>query len=126
MNLMHNCCHLDAFRRNLFVRRRADGRDQTVAIDWAFVGTGAIGEEIEPLVNRSLGFFEVELARARELNDIVIGGYLDGLRDAGWQGDPRRVRLGYTAATALRTLVSYGQILPVVLDEGQHILAEQV
>ena len=123
--LPHTLCHLDAFRRNLFARRSMDGRDQTVAIDWAFVGTGAVGEEIEPLVNRSLGFFEVELAKARELDDIVFGGYLDGLRDAGWQGDPRQMRLGYTAATTLRTLVSLGQSLPVLLDESRHIWVER-
>jgi hypothetical protein len=123
--LPHTICHLDAFRRNLFARRTADGRDQTVAIDWAFVGTGAIGKEIEPLANRSLAFLEVELAKARELDDIVSGGYLDGLCDAGWQGDPRQVRLGYTAATALRTLVSLGQILPALLDESRHIRVEQ-
>jgi hypothetical protein len=123
--LPHTLCHLDAFRRNLFARRSADGRDQTVVIDWAFVGTGAIGEDIEPLVNRSLGFLEVDPIRAQELDDIVFGGYLDGLRDAGWQGDPGQVRLGYTAATALRALVGCGQFLPVLLDESQHIMIEQ-
>jgi AcrR family transcriptional regulator len=100
--LPHTICHLDAFRRNLFARVGADGRDQTVAIDWAFVGTGAIGEEIEPLVLRSLAFGEVEPGEAHELDEAVFAGYLDGLRDAGWRGDPRQARLGYTAAAASR------------------------
>ncbi|MGC9397076.1 MAG: hypothetical protein ACP5J4_19710 [Anaerolineae bacterium] len=124
--LPHTLCHLDAFRRNLFGRRSADGRDQTVAIDWAFAGTGAVGEEIEPLVNRSLGFLEVDPTRAQELDDIVFGGYLEGLRDAGWRGDPGQVRLGYTAATTLRALVSYGQIVLALIDESKHSLIEQL
>ena len=123
--LPRTICHLDAFSRNLFSRRGVDS-DQTVAIDWAFVGRGAVGEEIEPLVCRSLGFYDVALTQAQELDGVVFAGYLDGLRDAGWQGDPRQVRLGYTAAVALRCLVTIGQILPTVLDESQHSLTLQI
>jgi hypothetical protein len=43
-------CHMDAFRRNLFARRTPEGEDQTVAIDWSYVGCGAVGEELVPLV----------------------------------------------------------------------------
>jgi hypothetical protein len=32
----------------------------------------------------------------------VFGGYLRGLRDAGWAGNPDLVRLGYAAAVGLR------------------------
>jgi hypothetical protein len=42
--------HLDLFRRNLFARQTADGDDQTVIIDWAFVGRGPIGADLSPLV----------------------------------------------------------------------------
>src|SRR5919201_6300912 len=42
--LPHTLCHLDAFRRNLFARVTDDGRQQTVAIDWASIGFAALGE----------------------------------------------------------------------------------
>lgn len=95
-------CQLDAYRPNLFLRRGAKGADQTVAIDWVFAGIGAIGEEIANLLAASLIWFEYDAAAARSLDEAVFAGYLDGLREAGWQGDPRLVRLGYTAACALR------------------------
>ncbi len=41
-------CHHDAFRRNLLTRRGSTGAEQTVAIDWQMVGTGAVGEELAP------------------------------------------------------------------------------
>jgi hypothetical protein len=53
-SLPQTLCHIDAFRRNLFVRRGVDGGDQTLAIDWADAGIGAIGEEIVRLVSGSL------------------------------------------------------------------------
>ncbi|MEZ4558690.1 MAG: hypothetical protein R2854_20045 [Caldilineaceae bacterium] len=38
--------HHDAFRRNLLARHDAQGRAQTVAVDWAMFGYGGVGEEI--------------------------------------------------------------------------------
>lgn len=94
-------CHMDAFRRNLFARRGPDSSHQTLAIDWADAGIGAIGQDIVPLVSGSLILREVEWAKASELDRIVFDGYLAGLCDAGWCGDSRVLRFGYSAASAL-------------------------
>jgi hypothetical protein len=118
--------HLDVFRRNLFARRTADGDYQTVAIDWAYAGRGAIGEELVPLIPASVYFREVELDKAQMLDQIVFAGYLQGLRDVGWRGDPREVRLGYAAAGCLRyTFGEIGRFLAVILDESLHVMAQQ-
>jgi hypothetical protein len=61
-----------------------------------------VGEEIATLVTTSVLLFEVELRELPDFDDLIFSNYLEGLREAGWQGDPRMVRLGYTAATALR------------------------
>jgi hypothetical protein len=95
-------CHLDAYRPNLFIRRDAQGSNQTVAVDWVFTGIASVGEEIANLLAASLIWFEYDAAEARNLDEAVFNGYLNGLRDAGWQEDSRLVRLGYTAACALR------------------------
>ena len=96
--LPQTLCHNDAFRRNLFARRGADGQPETVAIDWAFVGTGAVGQDLGPLVAGTLEFQEVDIAHAAQLDAIVFDGYLNGLRAAGWHDDPRKVRFAYAAA----------------------------
>ena len=95
-------CHLDAYRPNLFIRRDAQGSNQTLAVDWVFTGIASVGEEIANLLAASLIWFEYDAAEARSLDAAVFSGYLNGLRDAGWQDDPRLVRLGYTTACALR------------------------
>jgi Phosphotransferase enzyme family len=120
-------CHRDAFRRNLFMRRREDGHTQTVAIDWAFAGIGAIGEELGPLVHASLVYSEIEFSAAQALDNTVFNGYLTGLEDAGWRSDPRLVRFGYTAASALCIIIGYqiGYGQPLILDEGGHPWLEQ-
>jgi hypothetical protein len=124
--LPQTMCHLDYFRRNLFARQTAGGDYQTVAVDWANTGRGAIGEEIVPLVLASVALYEVDLAQAQALEEIVFGGYLEGLRDAGWRGDPRQVRLGYTAASVRHRCGELERVLGLLLDESQHAWAEQV
>lgn len=106
-HLPQTLLHYDAFRRNLFARHEENGREQTVAVDWTYVGIGAIGEELVSLVHASLSFSEVAMAAAKQLEKICYEGYLEGLKEAGWQGDSRLVRLGYTAGSAMCFGIGY-------------------
>jgi hypothetical protein len=101
-------CHHDASQPNLFARRRTDGSAQTVAIDWESVGHGTFGADIASLVFGTIrrGLFQADSVDA--LDRAVFAGYLDGLRAAGWGGDPVFVRLGYAAAIALRWFLLHG------------------
>jgi hypothetical protein len=102
-NLPQVFCHRDIFGRNLMDRAGdGAGRPETVLIDWAYAGIGALGEELVPLVQATSLWGEVERGTYPELEEAVLSGYVDGLREAGWRGDPRLVRLGYAAASALR------------------------
>lgn len=103
-------CHFDAFRSNLFGQRNQDGLVKTVAIDWALVGSGPIGAEIVALVLVTLVAGRVDWSLARDLDAVVFAGYMEGLRTAGWRGDPRQVRLAYTAALTLRWIGVYGYV----------------
>ena len=98
--LPRTLCHYDAFRPNLFARHGPAGEDQTVAIDWSYIGIGGIGEELAAMVASTLGWFEVDGGKARNLGETVFEGYLAGLRDAGWTGDAMIARLGYAISVA--------------------------
>jgi len=123
--LPQTLCHRDAFRRNLFARGGEDGGYETVTIDWADLGPGPVGEEIVPLVLGTLRFLDLELAQARPLDHIVFEGYLDGLRDAGWRGDPREVRLGFTAGAIRYVLGPISDFLTLLRDEEQYAFWER-
>lgn len=97
--------HLDAFPGNLLAREAAGGQ-QTVALDWAFVGLAALGEEIGHLVAWSLLLDAVAVTEAEQLRAVVLEGYQQGLREAGWPGSAveltRAVACGASIAAALR------------------------
>ncbi len=100
-------CHHDAWRRNLLLVATPDGKEQLATIDWAGLGPGPVGEEIGLLVGVAVLFGNVELADADALVELVLEGYLAGLRGVGWTGDARAVRFGYLATMVLKTRISY-------------------
>jgi hypothetical protein len=88
-----------------------------VAVDWAYAGHGAVGEELEQVVVASLFFFETMGVASHDLDAACFASYVAGLREAGWAGDERLVRLGFTANAALRHTVGLLRLLlPVVTD----------
>ncbi len=117
--------HLDAFRRNMFSRSDKQSNLQTVMIDWAFAGSAAAGEEIAPLVAASLNLLEFDCTQARSLDQVVFEGYIQGLREAGWRGDPRAVRSTYITASVIR-YEGIGELAVMIADKSKHGLLEQM
>jgi hypothetical protein len=119
--LPQTICHHDAFRRNLFARRESDGTEQTVAVDWAFTGIGSLGAEVAPLVLGSLLFFEVVDGDPHALAETALMEYITGLRETGWVGDARAVRLGFLATAALLSTVGpVGLVVAELSDPTQY------
>lgn len=94
-------CHNDAFRRNLMLRPGENGQAKTVAIDWALLGLGHVGQEIGFTIMGDFYALEVAVEQAWELAEAIFAGYSVGLRDAGWPGDLQQARFGYTVTAAL-------------------------
>jgi hypothetical protein len=87
-------CHLDWYPANLF-----GDPHETVAIDWAYCGLGALGEDAANFGPDTLLDAFVPAARGAELVRAIWDGYVAGLADAGWDGD---VRFTFVATVALK------------------------
>ena len=117
-------CHYDLHRRNLMLRQGADGKSELVAIDWSYCGDGALGSDLCELVANNIYLFEVEPSQARELEAKVLAGYLAGLHEAGWSGDPRLVRLAYLISVSLWMGATLPGWVAIQLPEGSGINVE--
>jgi hypothetical protein len=115
--------HGDAIRRNLFARRGTDGSEETVAIDWEFAGHYAAGEEVGQTLSVASAFFDMAPADLPALDEALFAGYLAGLGDAGWHGDPRPVRFAYAAHAALRN--AFNAVGASVPDDTGRAAAQQ-
>jgi hypothetical protein len=118
--------HGDADRRNLFARRGAVGEEETVAIDWALAGVLPLGAELPLLVTASvLWAQEVGPDDLAELADSCLAGYVAGLTDVGWHGDPRLVEAGLAATAALRHGPLFGAVELVGMTPEQRAPIER-
>jgi len=104
VDLPQTLCHFDAAYFNLFACHTSQGHEQTVAIDWAMLGLGAVGEEISVLIWPSLMEFQIDLDQATQFEREVQQGYLEGLGEAGWTGDERLITFACTGHAILRWL----------------------
>lgn len=105
--LPRTVCHLDVWPNNVI--RRPDGT--VVLLDWAFTGDGAVGEDAGNLVPDSFFDWPLRPGFAEDLPERVTEAYLDGLRAAGWPGDPRLAVLGIRASA-----VKYDWLMPWCLQ----------
>jgi hypothetical protein len=122
--LPQTLCHGDAQVSNLFLSNRTGGPLETVAIDWADVGVGPLGLDLAQLISFSLGTNKVEMDQASTLDQAGFEGYLAGLQAIDWRGDPRVVRLGYTAAALKTRTTGVIRAIPFLIDETVRRQAE--
>jgi hypothetical protein len=113
-------CHFDAFGRNLFATTTRDERSRTVAIDWDQCGAARIGDDAGALVVLTLIFLDWPVARADDLEEVVLRGYRDGLASVGWDGPENVVLEGYRLHVINRWLEWVGGVVRLLIDERNH------
>ncbi len=113
--LPQTLCHNDAFRRNIL-----HSDEGIVLLDWALAGRGGLGEELVSLVALALYYSGYSQDYAEQLDQAVFSAYLQGLREAGWRGDRRLARIGYTCGMTLRGLAGVKQDINLLLEPAQH------
>jgi hypothetical protein len=94
--------HHDTHRPNLFARTNDSVQDQTVVIDWSFLGLSAVGEDLGNQISGNLYNLAVEPSLARRYYERALQAYMEGLRAAGWRGQPEAVRFACATAASLR------------------------
>lgn len=107
--LPRTLCHLDFWPMNLI--RRPSG--EVVALDWAFVGDGAIGEDLGNHVPDSAFDLFTPAAELAALDQATFRAFVNGLRESGWRGEERVARLGVCASA-----VKYSWLLPLMLERA--------
>jgi hypothetical protein len=103
-------CHLDAWPHNLIARPGGS----VAFVDWSFCGDGAVGEDVGNLVPDSVFDRLFEAERLDELDAAATAAYLEGLREGGFAGDERLVRLGICLGGVLK----YPWLVPHTLRDA--------
>ncbi|MFD2079268.1 Phosphotransferase enzyme family protein [Actinopolymorpha cephalotaxi] len=115
--LPRTLCQLDFHPRNLF-----DVAGQTVVIDWAFAGVGALGEDLGNLLVDAVTDFHLPPAKLPELFETLVGGYADGLSAAGLPGSGGAEVARMVAAGAAAKYGWLAPAIPAVVAQGRTTL----
>ena len=107
-SLPRTLCHLDYWPKNLI----RETNSNVTLLDWSLVGDGAIGEDAGNLVPDASFDYFVASEDLPRLESVVCGNYLQGLRAAGWDDDPRLVQLGMWSSA-----VKYDWLTPLTLAQ---------
>ena len=95
-------CHGDFNYTNLLARRSDRAEEQTVAVDWQYAGVRQMGGDIAGIIaDSSILPVRRKAAEPEEFTELMLGGYLAGLRDAEWAGEPAIARFACIARLAL-------------------------
>jgi hypothetical protein len=111
-------CHWDFWPANVLV----DG-ERVVAIDWSQVGIGGLAHDLDQLTLDPVWMQVLPDASLDDLESAVLGGYVAGLREAGYDAEPAQVRRWYAAAAAARYSWLVGGSPGLAADEAA--VAEQ-
>ena len=119
-------CHQDAFCRNLY-SETGPGGERLAAVDWSYAGPGALGSELAPLVSASMGLGTIPIAEGDTLARLALEGYLEGLGQAGWHGNPDLVRFGFSASCFWRYPIGaqIGEFAQYMVNEAYYPFIEQ-
>lgn len=112
-------CHLDAWRRNMFLTRGEGGSPGLTLIDWAYPGSATVGTDAGDLFGESFCMAELGDTDPGMLDRAVFESYAAGLREAGWRGEMGTVRFAFTAFCALKHLFLIFMSLRDAPDEGR-------
>ena len=109
--------HGDAQSSNLFLITDKACVPGIVAIDWNGTGVGPLGLDAAQLFTTSVFNFTIGVDQIADVAKGIYERYLTGVQAAGWQGDSRIVRLGYTASMfRVRTMYVW-RFLQFLMDE---------
>lgn len=95
-------CHGDYCYGNVFDAPGLDGGRCTVVIDWQYAGRRPIGSDLAGFIaDSSIMPVHRKAAEPEEFTRLMLDGYLTGLAESGWKGDPQRARFACLTFLAL-------------------------
>ncbi|MGV3465173.1 MAG: phosphotransferase [Heyndrickxia sp.] len=95
--------HQDLSKQNMFIHRIQGSEKKLTFIDWQFLSISGLGEDLGKLYGVALSQRDIPIEKGEFYQELLFRNYLEGLMDAGWNGDRALPRYGFCASFALRS-----------------------
>lgn len=108
--------HGDTYPTNFMSRIDREGKEQTVALDWALLGLQPLGDDLGQFVFGAIN--NLSGIREEEIIDDLFESYVHGLRDQGCTLDAGLVRYNFVVSAALRVGLFQLFLLSMAIEQG--------
>lgn len=109
--------HHDAQWSNLFRPDAGAARTGTIAIDWSFLGSAPVGQDLGNHLAGNISNRAIDPYESAAHDASASDAYLQGLRDFGWSGDDRQVLLTRAIVVALQMSTFFAAHLSWLCDD---------
>ncbi|MFD0868869.1 phosphotransferase [Paenibacillus residui] len=114
--LPRTMAHQDFYESNLMITRDAAGQARLTVIDWQFASLSGIGEDLGRFYGLTMSRGSAPIECLDEYRELFIGSYIEGMRQSGWNGDERDIRLGFNISCAARSVWEVPKLLRKVTE----------
>ena len=116
--LPRSVAHHDAQWSNLFRGRTGSGPANTVAIDWSFLGSAPVGQDLGAHVALNICNRAIDPFAAARHDASATEAYFRGLCAFGWSGDERQVLFARATTGSLQMATWLAAHLSWICDEA--------
>ncbi|QOV12381.1 phosphotransferase [Viridibacillus arvi] len=95
--------HQDLSRQNMFINTYQGAEKVLTLIDWQFLSISGLGEDLGKLYGVAMSQGNIQSNQGDNYQKLLFKNYIEGLKDAGWNGDIALPRYGFCASVALRS-----------------------
>lgn len=96
--------HQDYYEQNILLRKDQRQEDSVMLIDWQFASVSGVGEDLGRFLGLAVSRGQVPVEQFVEYRELFFTSYMEGMREAGWQGDSNLSRFGFVASFAMRAI----------------------
>ena len=96
--------HQDLSKQNMFITTLQNStKKQLTLIDWQFLSISGLGEDLGKLFGVALSQQHIPIVKMDHFKDLLFTNYLEGLREAGWNGDASLPQYGFYTSFSFRS-----------------------
>lgn len=105
--------HQDLSQQNMYIN--PNGENFTL-IDWQYLSISSVGEELGKLFGVALSQDDIPIDLAEEYMELLFSHYVEGLREAGWRGDPDIPKYAFYVSFACRSFWEVPKYIKLLAD----------
>lgn len=108
--------HHDLSKQNMYINR------ELTVIDWQYLSVSGLGEDLGKMFGVAMSQDDIPVHEAWHYQEQLFEEYLEGLKLAGWKGNPLLPKLGFFLSVAFRSAWEMPKLIKLLANSSANEL----